>query len=88
MPYPDGAAPIIRFCNRLHRRIDAAGLPLETSVHGLRKAIMGIWAESGASNKEGRAVTGHNTDREFTRYAETANKAGMLDDATANMEKY
>lgn len=44
-------------------------------------------ADSGVTNQEGRAVTRHKTDREFTRYAEKANKSGMADNATANVEK-
>lgn len=75
------------FGNWFRRRVDEAGLPKECSAHGLRKAMSRILAESGATNQEGRAVTGHKTDREFTRYADKANKAGMADNAMANVEK-
>lgn len=75
------------FGNWFRRRVDEAGLPPECSAHGLRKAMSRILAESGVTNQEGRAVTGHKTDREFTRYAEKANKAGMADNAMANVEK-
>jgi len=78
---------VIILCNWIRRRIDAAGLPLECSVHGLRKEMPHILADSGLTNQEGRAVTGHKTDREFTRYANKANKAGMANKATANVEK-
>lgn len=88
-PLPDrsSVAPMSRFCNRLHRRIDAAGLPLECIAHGQRKAMPHILAESGVTNQEGRAVTAHKTDRKFTRSAETANKADMADNGTAYAEK-
>ena len=36
---------------------------------------------------QGRAVTGHKTDRESTRYAAKANKAAMADEAMANLSK-
>lgn len=75
------------FGNWFRRRCDEAGLPKECSAHGLRKAMSRRLAEAGATNQEGRAVTGHKTDREFTRYAEKANRAEMADTALANVEK-
>lgn len=69
------------------RKVDAAGLPKECSAHGLRKSMSRRLAESGATNQEGRSVTGHKTDREFTRYANAANKAGMADKALATLSE-
>lgn len=75
------------FGNWFARKITEAGLPVECRAHGLRKAMSRRLAESGATNQQGRAVTGHKTDKEFTRYAEKANKATMADDAMANVSK-
>lgn len=75
------------FGNWFRRKVREAGLPLGCSPHGLRKAMSRRLAESGATNQQGRAVTGHKTDREFTRYAEKANKVTMADDAMANVNK-
>lgn len=64
------------FGNWFRDRCDMAGLP-QCSAHGLRKAMSRRLAESGATSLEGRAVTGHKTDREFARYAEQANKTAL-----------
>lgn len=73
------------FGNWFRRVVRAAGLPDHCSAHGLRKAMSRRLAETGATVLQGRAVTGHKTDREFARYAEQANKAGMADIAMANL---
>lgn len=75
------------FGNWFREKVDEAGLPQKCSAHGLRKAMSRRLAESGATNQQGRAVTGHKTDREFTRYAEKANRAEMADHAMANLSK-
>lgn len=75
------------FGNWFRRKVREAGLPLGCSPHGLRKAMSRRLAESGSTNQQGRAVTGHKTDREFTRYAAKANKAAMADEAMANLSK-
>lgn len=75
------------FGNWFRRKVKEAGLPLGCSPHGLRKAMSRRLAESGSTNQQGRAVTGHKTDREFTRYAAKANKAAMADEAMANLNK-
>lgn len=74
------------FGNWFRTRCDQAGLP-QCTAHGLRKAMSRRLAESGATNQQGRSITGHKTDKEFTRYAEKANKSMMADDAMANLEK-
>lgn len=81
-PYSSGNS----FYNWFHRACVKAGIP-HCSPHGLRKAMSRLLAESGATTLQGRAVTGHKTDREFARYAEKANKAGMADEAMANLGK-
>lgn len=75
------------FGNWFRRVVRAAGLPERCAAHGLRKAMSRRLAESGATVLQGRSVTGHKTDREFARYAERANKAGMADEAMANLAR-
>lgn len=75
------------FYNWFKRGCVKAGIP-NCSPHGLRKAISRLIAESGKTVMEGRAVTGHKTDKEFLRYAEQANKAKMADSAMANLENW
>jgi integrase len=64
------------FGNWFRDRCDLAGLP-HCSAHGLRKAMSRRLAESGATSLEGRAITGHKTDREFAHYAESANRKAL-----------
>jgi integrase len=49
------------FGNWFRARCDEAGLP-QCSAHGLRKAMSRRLAESGATNQQGRSITGHKTD--------------------------
>lgn len=64
------------FYNWFKRACVKAGLP-HCSPHGVRKAMSRRLAESGATSLEGRAVTGHKTDREFAHYAEMANRKAL-----------
>jgi integrase len=64
------------FGNWFRERCDKAGLP-HCSAHGLRKAMSRRLAESGATSLEGRAITGHKTDREFAHYAEAASRKAL-----------
>ena len=72
------------FGNWFRDRCDKAGLP-HCSAHGLRKAMSRRLAESGATSLQGRAVTGHKTDREFAHYAESANRRQMAREAMAKI---
>jgi len=74
------------FYNWFKRACHKAGLP-HCSPHGLRKATSRRLAESGATTLEGRAVTGHKTDREFAKYAESANKRALAGKALANLHE-
>lgn len=74
------------FYNWFKRACVKAGIP-HCSPHGLRKATSRRLAESGATSLQGRAVTGHKTDREFAHYAESANRRDMAHDAMANVHK-
>lgn len=95
--YPGGATAYLEtqyrqpftstgFYNWFKRACVKAGIP-HCSPHGLRKATSRRLAESGATTLEGRAVTGHKTDREFARYAESANRHLMAGKAMANLHK-
>ena len=72
------------FYNWFKRACVKAGIP-HCSPHGLRKATSRRLAESGATVLEGRAVTGHKTDKEFARYAESANRRVMAGKAMSNL---
>lgn len=74
------------FYNWFKRACVKAGIG-HCSPHGLRKAMSRQLAESGATALQGRAVTGHKTDKEFASYAESANRTVMADAAMANREK-
>lgn len=73
------------FGNWFRKRCDEAGLP-QCSSHGLRKAMSRRLAELGATMLQGRAVTGHKTDKMFAHYAEQADRARLADAAMANLE--
>ena len=72
------------FGNRFRKWCDDAGLPSECSAHGLRKAAASRLAEAGATELEIRAITGHQTSREVSRYTKAANQKLM---AKSAMEK-
>lgn len=74
------------FYNWFKRACVKAGIP-HCSPHGLRKATSRRLAEAGATVLEGRAVTGHKTDREFAKYAESANKRALAGKAMSNVHK-
>ena len=70
--------------NRMRKWCDEAGLP-QCSLHGLRKAISRRIAESGATDAQGQAVTGHTKPETFQKYRESANRAVLADDAMSNV---
>lgn len=69
------------FGNWFRERCNLAELP-HCSAHGLRKAMARRLAEAGATNAEGRAVTGHKSDAMFNHYSRAANVESMADRAT------
>lgn len=71
------------FYNWFKRACEKAGLN-HCSPHGLRKAASRRLAESGATSLQGRAITGHKTDKEFAHYAASADKERMAEQAVAN----
>jgi integrase len=66
------------------RAIEEAGLPDRCVAHGLRKAIMRIMAENGATSKQIAGVSGHQSLREIERYTKAADQRKL---ARAAMEK-
>jgi integrase len=68
------------FGNRMRKWCSDAGLS-DCSSHGLRKAAARRMAEAGCSNKEIMAITGHQTDKEVTRYTKAADQIKLADRA-------
>ena len=68
------------FGNWFRDQCDAAGLP-QCSAHGLRKAAARRLAEAGCSNQQIKAVTGHKTDKEVSRYTAAADQSRLADQA-------
>lgn len=70
--------------NKMREWCNDAGLP-HCSMHGLRKAISRQLAESGATDAQGQAVTGHKKATTFQHYRAKANRAALADDAFSNL---
>lgn len=70
------------FGNWFRERCNEAGLPQCTS-HGLRKAAARRLAEAGCTNQQIKAITGHKTDREVSRYTAAADQARLAEEAMA-----
>jgi enterobacteria phage integrase len=68
----------------MSRAIDDAGLPGRCVPHGLRKALMRIMAESGATAKEIAGISGHKTLRQIEHYTKAADQRIL---ARAAMDK-
>lgn len=71
--------------NRMRKWCDEASLP-QCSMHGLRKAMSRRLAESGATDAEGQAVTGHKKAETFRKYRDKANRQTLADRAFSNLE--
>jgi integrase len=67
--------------------IKAAGLPAKCVSHGLRKAAMRRLAESGKTEKQIAAVSGHKTLREIERYTAAADQRRLAKDAMSGGKK-
>lgn len=74
------------FGNWFRRKCAKAGLP-HCSPHGLRKAMTRRLAEAGVTHLQGRAVTGHKSDRLFSHYAAKADQARLAGDALATFTR-
>jgi integrase len=73
------------FSNYFREWCDAAGLPKECSVHGLRKAACRRLAEAGCSANEIAAISGHASLREVERYTKAVDQARMARNAMARV---
>ncbi|NOW46672.1 integrase [Novosphingobium sp. SG751A] len=74
------------FGNWFRARCDLADLK-NCSAHGLRKALSRRIAEAGGTANQGRAVTGHKTDRMFAYYSQSADKAALANTILANVSE-
>jgi len=63
--------------NAFRRWCNEAGLLVECSMHGLRKAWCRRAAERGLSELQIQSVTGHESSREVQRYTKAASRAKM-----------
>lgn len=70
--------------NRMRKWCDEAGLP-HCTLHGLRKAMSRQLAESGATDAQGMAVTGHKKDKTFQHYRAKANRMALAERALSNL---
>jgi integrase len=70
--------------NKMRDWCDRAGLP-HCSMHGLRKAMSRQLAESGATDAQGMAVTGHKKDKTFAHYRAKANRKVLATVAVSNL---
>jgi len=72
------------FGNRMRKWCDEAGLPL-CSAHGLRKAAAARLAELGCTEEEIKAVTGHRTSKEVSRYTRGARQSVLAERAMGKL---
>lgn len=70
--------------NKMRQWCDEAGLP-QCSMHGLRKAMSRHLAESGATDAQGMAVTGHKKDKTFAKYRAKADRRALAGRAVSNL---
>jgi len=68
------------FGNWFRDRCNEANLP-QCSAHGLRKAAARRLAEAGCTNQMIKAVTGHRTDAEVSRYTKAADQVRLAEQA-------
>jgi integrase len=71
--------------NRMRTWCDQAELP-QCSSHGLRKAMATRLAEAGATTEQIKAVTGHKTDSEVSRYTKAASQKKLAGSAMQLIE--
>lgn len=74
------------------KRVMEAGLPVgdepnSCGYHGLRKAAARRLAEAGCTNQQIKAITGHRTDREVSRYTAAADQITLSDQAILMLQK-
>lgn len=74
------------FGNRFRKWCNDAGL-IHCSVHGLRKAAAARLTESGCTEQEIMAITGHRTSKEVTRYTRAASQKTRAQSALRRMSE-
>lgn len=67
--------------------IDAAGLPNDCVLHGLRKSAAAALAEAGCSDREIMAITGHRTPAMVSLYTRSADQKRLAKSAMAKRER-
>jgi hypothetical protein len=77
------SGPIEVLGNRFRKWATEAKCP--TGLHGIRKGVSRRLAESGATDAQGRAITGHKRNKTFAHYAEKADRRITADAAMAKM---
>lgn len=80
------------FGNWFQKRVEEAGLPNgqgenTCGFHGLRKAAARRLAEAGCTNQQIKAITGHKTDREVSRYTAAASQITLSDQAINRLKQ-
>ena len=73
--------------NKMREWCNDAGLQ-HCSMHGLRKAMSRRVAESGGTDAEGQAITGHKKSETFVRYRAKANRVALADHAMSNLQTH
>jgi integrase len=74
------------FGNWFRRMCKSAGL-IDCSAHGLRKAAAAWLAETGCTDHEIMAITGHRTQKEVKRYTEAARQKVLADNAIFKIQR-
>jgi integrase len=83
-----GKAPTAAgFGNYMAEAIDAAALPQECVLHGIRKAAARRLAEAGCTSKQIMAITGHKSLQEVERYTREAEQELGAAAAIAKLEE-
>ena len=67
--------------------IEAAGLPAECVLHGLRKAAARKLAEAGCTTRQIMAITGHKSYSEIERYTKAAEQELSAEAAIGKWEE-
>lgn len=75
----------VGFTNWFRDCAKKAGLPANSSPHGLRKAASRWLAESGCSTLEIAAITGHSSLREVERYTQSARQEHLANTAISKI---
>jgi integrase len=74
------------FTNWFTEKADKAGLPENSTPHGLRKAAARRLAEAGCTEKQIMAVTGHKSLSEVTHYTASADQEKLAGEAIDRVE--